>query len=153
MPWLDNISIFPPCLPLYGGCCCLVTKSCPTGSSVHGIPQARILERVAISFSRGSSRIRDQTCVSYTGRRILYHWVTRGAHSKCTMILIRCTTYQGDTLLGLLDRSRHCSVAEFSKLPRATHFMEESRCQQVGFQSTSMWSEEALCRASSNVFL
>ena len=43
----------------------LVTQSCPTlcdamdcsppGSSVHGIPQARILEWVAISFSRGSS--------------------------------------------------------------------------------------------------
>ena len=52
-------------------CCCLVTKSCPTllrphdqGSSVHGILQARILEGVAISFSRGSSRPRDQTHVS-----------------------------------------------------------------------------------------
>ena len=28
----------------------------PPGSSVHGISQARILEWVAISFSRGSSR-------------------------------------------------------------------------------------------------
>ena len=28
----------------------------PPGSSVHGILQARIVERVAISFSRGSSR-------------------------------------------------------------------------------------------------
>ena len=33
----------------------------PPGSSVHGILQARILEWVAISFSRGSSRPRDQT--------------------------------------------------------------------------------------------
>ena len=33
----------------------------PTGSSVHGIPWARILEWVAISFSRGSSQFRDQT--------------------------------------------------------------------------------------------
>ena len=31
------------------------------GSSVHGTLQARILERVAISFSRGSSQLRDQT--------------------------------------------------------------------------------------------
>ena len=31
----------------------------PTGSTVHGILQARILEWVAISFSRGSSRPRD----------------------------------------------------------------------------------------------
>ena len=34
------------------------------GSSVHGILQARILERVATSFSRGSSQLRDQTQVS-----------------------------------------------------------------------------------------
>ena len=35
------------------------------GSSVHGILQARILEWVAISFSRGSSQCRDGNCVSY----------------------------------------------------------------------------------------
>ena len=34
------------------------------GSSVHGILQARILEWVAIPFSRGSSRPRDETWVS-----------------------------------------------------------------------------------------
>ena len=38
----------------------------PPGSSVHGILQARILEWVAISFSRGSSWPRDQTWVSCT---------------------------------------------------------------------------------------
>ena len=36
----------------------------PPGSSVHGILQARMLEWVAISFARGSSQPRDQTCVS-----------------------------------------------------------------------------------------
>ena len=36
----------------------------PPGSPVHGILQARILEWAAISFSRGSSRPRDQICVS-----------------------------------------------------------------------------------------
>ena len=66
--------------------CVLVAQSCPTlcepmdcslpGSSVHGILQARVLEWVAISFSRGSSQPRDRTfvfCVSYIGKRILYH--------------------------------------------------------------------------------
>ena len=48
-----------------------VAQSCPTlcdpadcsppGSSVHGILQARILEWVAISFSRGSSQPRSRT--------------------------------------------------------------------------------------------
>ena len=38
----------------------------PPGSSVHGIFRARILEWVAISFSRGFSRPRDRTCVCCT---------------------------------------------------------------------------------------
>ena len=52
----------------------LVTQSCPTlcdpmdfslpGSSVHEILQARILEWVAILFSRGSSLLRARTWVS-----------------------------------------------------------------------------------------
>ena len=37
----------------------------PPGSSVHGIFQARILECIAISFSRGPNRPRDQTCISW----------------------------------------------------------------------------------------
>ena len=36
----------------------------PPGSSLHGILQARILEWVAISSSRGSSRLRDRTRVA-----------------------------------------------------------------------------------------
>ena len=51
----------------------------PPGSSVHGILQARRRERVAISYSRASSRPRDQTrvsSVSYTSRRVLYHCTT-----------------------------------------------------------------------------
>ena len=66
---------------------CLVAQSCPTlcdpmdcsspGSSVRGISQARILEWVVISFSRGSSWPRDQTRVSCTGKWVLLllsHW-------------------------------------------------------------------------------
>ena len=48
-----------------------------SGSSVHGIFQARTLEWVAISYSRGSSPPSDLTwisCVSCIGRWILYHW-------------------------------------------------------------------------------
>jgi len=49
----------------------------PPGSSVHGIPQARILEWVAIPFSRGLSRSRDRTWVSCIAGRFLTIWVTR----------------------------------------------------------------------------
>ena len=48
----------------------------PPGSPVHGIFQARILEWVAISSSRGSSQPRDWTHVSCIGRWILYHSAT-----------------------------------------------------------------------------
>ena len=43
-----------------------VAKSWNPADSVHGILQARILERVTICYSRGSSRPRDQTRVSCT---------------------------------------------------------------------------------------
>ena len=48
----------------------------PPGSSVHGILQARRLEWVAISSSRGSSRRRDQTCVSCTVGGFFTWWAT-----------------------------------------------------------------------------
>ena len=49
------------------------------GSSIYGILQARVLEWVAMPFSRGSSQPRDQTHVSCIGRWILYHRATREA--------------------------------------------------------------------------
>ena len=57
---------------------------CPPGSSVHGISQAKILEWVAIPFSRVSSWAGDQARISFTGRQILYHWSTWEAQfAKC----------------------------------------------------------------------
>ena len=53
--------------------CSPVNCSLP-GSSIHGILQARILERVAIPFSRGSSRPRDRTQVSLTAGRCFNLW-------------------------------------------------------------------------------
>ena len=52
----------------------------PSDYSDHGIFQARILEWVAISFSRGSSRPRDQTQVSCIVGRLFTVWATREAH-------------------------------------------------------------------------
>ena len=60
-------------------CCCLIAKTCvtlwaimdytPSGSSIHRISQARILEGSTIPFSRGSSQPKDQTYISYTAGR------------------------------------------------------------------------------------
>ena len=64
-----------------------VAQSCPTlcdpmdcslpGSSIHGIFQARVLEWVAISFSRGSSQPEDRTQVSHIAGRRFAVWATR----------------------------------------------------------------------------
>ena len=64
-------------------CEVLVAQLCPTlcdpmdcsppGSSIHGILQARILEWVAIPFSRGSSQPKDLTQVSCISGRYFHH--------------------------------------------------------------------------------
>ena len=85
--WERKISGVKFCVYLL--CVCLVAQSCltlchpmndsPPGSIVLGISQARILEWVDISFSRGSSRSSNWTrisCGSCIGRQILYHWDT-----------------------------------------------------------------------------
>ena len=75
--------------------CCLGAQSCltrwnpmnysPPGSTVHGVFQARILKWVAISFSRGSFRPRDWTCVFCISRRIPYQWAIWEAYSRCSV--------------------------------------------------------------------
>ena len=52
-------------------------------SSVHGIFQAGILKWVAISFSRGSSWPRDQTCFSCIDRQTLFRWATGKSSNRC----------------------------------------------------------------------
>ena len=75
-------SVSQTCLTIWDGVNCR-----PLGSSVHGIFEAKLLEWVAISCSRGSSWPRDQThisCISCIGRRILYHQATLEAQFSCT---------------------------------------------------------------------
>ena len=52
----------------------------PLDYRVHGVLQARILEWVAVPFSRGSSQPRDQTQVSRIAGRFFTSWATREAH-------------------------------------------------------------------------
>ena len=84
-------------------------QSCPTlcnpmdcslpGFSVHGIFQARVLEWVAIAFSRGSSWPRDQTRVSSIVGRCFTLWATREAQ------LIKTYTFN--------NRNWLCTWSEF----------------------------------------
>ena len=65
----------------------------PPGSSIHGTLQVRILEWVAIPFSRGSSWPRDQTLVSCIAGRCFTTWTTREAP-----IIISCMAPHSSTL-------------------------------------------------------
>ena len=84
--WGNWTSVSKGCFSLqkWSISCSVVTDSCdpmdfnPLGSSVHGILQARVLKWVAIFFSRGSFRPRDQTRVPCVGRRVLYHLTHQG---------------------------------------------------------------------------
>ena len=70
--WIDGWKICVRCMLMNVQLCltlCDPMDCSPPGSPVHGIFQARILEWIAISSSRGSSWPRDQTCVS-----CLLHW-------------------------------------------------------------------------------
>ena len=78
--------------------CCIVTKSCQKlcelmdcslpGSSVHGISQGRILEWVAISFSRVSSQPKLRTQVSCIAGKFFTIWATKEALSILSIIII-----------------------------------------------------------------
>ena len=94
----------------------LVTKSCltlcnsmdssPPHSSVHRTLQARILEWVTISSSRGSSQPRGQTHISCIGRWVLYHWATREALTTDTGVesIIRLE-YNGTGIKNNIDHN------------------------------------------------
>ena len=72
-----------------------VAQSCPTlcnpmdcsppGSSVHDISEARILEWVAISFSRGSSWTMDQTQLSCIAGRFFTAWAKNAINNWYVM--------------------------------------------------------------------
>ena len=104
----------------------LVAQLCPTlcdrmdcnppGSSVHEIFQARKLEWVAISFSRGSSQPRDRTWVSCNAGKFFTDWATREA------LIIPVVVYKNKHLrkFGYCERKinmesvliRQCSTGE-----------------------------------------
>ena len=76
--WSENTLTWPEVAQSYPTLCEPTDCSLP-GSSVHGIFQARVLELVAISFSRWSSWPRDRTWVScIVGRRFTI-WTTKEA--------------------------------------------------------------------------
>ena len=76
--WSSSAGISTPPLALFVAQSCL-TLCDPMDYTVHGILQARILEWVAFSLSRGSSQPRDRTQVSHTAGEFFTSWATREA--------------------------------------------------------------------------
>ena len=101
----------------------LVTQLCPTlcdpmgcrspGSSVHGILQARILGWVAIPFSRGSSRPRDQTRVLLPCKQFLYYLSHQGSTSKKVRYLCILPEQKTEKLL-LVETGSESSAEAFT---------------------------------------
>ena len=92
--------------------------------------QARILEWVAISYSRGSSQCSDQTCiscVSYIGRQILYHCATWEALRLGEVVV-----------LSNIQKSTSLVVQIIKNLPA----MQETQVQSLG-QEDSLEKEMA----------
>ena len=94
---LPSYSIYS-ILYIYSAVLCLVTQSCltlcdPMDYNLSGSPivcffQARILERVAIPFSGGSSQPSDRIQVSCIAGRFFTIWAARDAHILCYWSLI-----------------------------------------------------------------
>ena len=76
--WLTSMCVCVCVVQLCTTLCNPVNYS-PPGSSVNGILQARIMEWVAIPFSRGSSWLRDRPPVSCIAGRFFTVWATREA--------------------------------------------------------------------------
>ena len=130
-------------------CCCLVAKWDPTHcdpmdcslpySSAHRISQARILDWVAISFSRGFSQPRARTKVSCTADRFFTNWTSRESQGS-----VPATGYWG---------SRAAShVESWGNVASAPTFLPSLSSPPAVFSasSTMMWDllEGCLCLAN-----
>ena len=114
----DYLCKVPMCWPVRRVCVCVcvcvrvhtrsVTQSClilcnpmdhsPPSSSVHRTFQARILQWVAISYSRGYSRPRDRTCISCVScisRLILCHCTTKEVPGNYSRL---CSCFSGNSM-------------------------------------------------------
>ena len=147
---------------------CSVTELCPNlcdpmdcsppGSSVHRILQARILEWVAISCSRISSRPRNRTQVSCIAGRVFTTWPTRKAlktketvahflvglqilvpplaHCPSASLWPTVLTFKKENVIHFMECLRWLNWSTFWKVPKAWHILLLSRFSFVGLCAT-----------------
>ena len=126
-----------------------VSQSCSTlcnpmnyslpGSSVHGLFHARIMEWVAISFSRRSSRPRDRTHVSCIVCRHFTIWATREAlggsvnHKVKEAWLKECILY--DAIYKIKKKESKTIMTERSVVPQDEHRGRERQGRGIKFKA------------------
>ena len=141
---------------------CMQAQSCPTllwphglcsppGSSIHGILQARILEWVAICYSRGSSRPRDGNRISCS--QILYYWAAWEAPYLWYFLAISSSVSNSEerlfssllswALTQLEDGKNHLHVRGYNlelifHFKHLGHFLEWTK-KQIGCENLKYW--------------
>ena len=144
MKWSKSHSVVSDSLQPRGLC------SLP-GSSVHGIFQARILEWVAVPFSKGSSQPRDQTQVSCTAGWFFTIWATREAQWNDIKATERQQCWdlergQEKNIAHLWSRRKKCSC----HLPvSSAPFLGNGRNPGSGL---SWWGERGTIRDGPSIF-
>ena len=105
----------------------------PVDYTVHGILQARILDWIAIPFSRGSSQPRDRTQVSLIAGEFFTSWATREVHPSrgkwqvervkylCFLCSIKCVFYLKQNLAG------HLASSHVKKHPLVSNSRQRSK--------------------------
>ena len=137
----------------------VVTQLCPAlynpmdcrlpGSSVHGILQTRILEWLAIAFSRGSSGPRDWTWVSCIAGRFFTIWTrTANPFKKSVFPFVPITFHPNikvDHLLDVYIRCIYLPRTEISRTEFSTFLALTA--SQSGFRSINLCPQEQ-CRST-----
>ena len=119
-----------------------VAQLCPTlcdlmDYTVHGIPQARILEWVAFSFPRGSSQPRDQTQVSHIAGGFFTSWATKGSPRILAWVAY---PFPRGSSSDKNQTSISCIVGRFFTSWAITEIMSESKTFL-----TSQWRQNSRC--------
>ena len=134
------------------------------GCSVYRILQARILEWVAISFSRGSSQPRDQTWVSRIAGRCFTIWATRELSGKELQFWSLLAWVQNPVLL-LVNCVSHCPHCKIKIITPSSQdccqdcvkaFVFNSGCMLeplIGLAPGQCESETSLVVESGHIFL
>ena len=93
---------------------CDPVDSSPSGSFIHGIFWKRVLERVAVSFSRGSSQPRNRTRVSCISGRRFTAWATRESLNLPLISLASGKSFNRSVLLRLWRRKNNSYLPSVS---------------------------------------